>query len=177
MKDLWRSIAVELDCPIPAPHKLQEIHDTFEKDFIENLGLFPTVEMTLSALRERGLPLGIISDGDSLWQWKKLHSTGIDRFFEKENVCISIQSDLYSCKPSSANFRIVEERFNLLPHQLIYVGDKPWDILAANAAGWYSVFSAQSYDGDKERITMPQLNIEEPDRTIKTLSEILELVE
>lgn len=176
MPDLWRALALELGAEQPADHVLEDAMLQFEETFFATLSVLPTVTATLSSLRERGVPLGIVSDGDSSLQQRKLRATGLSEFFAPDNVMISIQSDYCNAKPSTSNLRRLQQRLGIQPCEAAYVGDKPRDILAANTAGWLSVLSTQAGDGDKTDWPFPSLAVQRPDLEIRTFAEILELV-
>lgn len=175
LPDLWRALAMELKRKPPGEDKLLEIRKQFEIEFFETISVLPTAEHTLAALAEQGIALGIISDGGDSIQLRKLRTTGLDKHFPIEQVIISIQSDLFSSKPSTANFRRMEKVLDLGPSQLAYVGDKPWDITAANVAGWRSIRTTQATDDSFDKWPYPALSVEKPDRVISTLSELVEM--
>ncbi|HUX06295.1 MAG TPA: HAD family hydrolase [Acidobacteriota bacterium] len=173
--DLWRSLAIELGADPPPHHRLEEAAELFDTVFFENLSTLPTVTHTLAALREGGVQIAVISDGDERLQQRKLRHTGLDHLFESDKVLISIQNDYYGAKPSTANFRTMEKRLGLLPHEMLYVGDKPWDIAAANAAGWTSVRTLQAGGDGANNWPLPALKVQTPDIVINTLSELLDI--
>lgn len=176
MPDLWRAIALELGIKVPPADDIADIQRLFELEFTARLELFSGVESTLEVLMARGLALGIISDGHAGWQWRKLKACGIDRFFPPDKVFISIQSDLHNCKPSTANFRRQERAQGLSPGEMVYVGDKPWDVLAANVAGWTSIHTVQALGGQHNGWPEGSLAIQTPHHRIGAMNEILELL-
>lgn len=175
LPDLWRALAMEMGRKPPSEDELLGIRKLFEIDFFETISVMPAVEHTLASLAERGFALGIISDGGESIQLRKLRTTGLDKHFPAGQVMISIQSDLFSSKPSTANFHRMEKVLDLRPEQIAYVGDKPWDITAANVAGWRSIRTTQASDGSPETWPSPSLAVEKPDRIIRTLSALLEM--
>lgn len=176
LQDIWRGVAIELGVDVPSEDELLTIQRKFGQEFTKNLHLFPTVEYTLKSLADSPVDVGIISDGDAGWQWRKMKTVGIDRFFDPEKVIITIQSDLASSKPSTANFRRQQKLFAARPNECVYIGDKPWDVLAANTAGWMSVRTTQAQTNENSLWTLPELQVLHPDRVINTLSEVLELI-
>ena len=176
LPDLWRALALELGLQNPTDDLLEGALKLFEETYFETLKPLPTVEQTLKELEERSLPVGIISDGDEELQWRKLRSTGLDRFFDPGFVIITIQSDIYSAKPSTANFCMMEKLLGFKPEDIAYVGDKPWDVAAANVAGWRSVRTRQVLEDRPDFWPDPALEIHKPDNVIYSFSELLELV-
>jgi HAD superfamily hydrolase (TIGR01549 family) len=175
LRDIWCALAIELGMERPQTAWLEQAEELFVSTFFENLAALETVAHTLEALRGRGKRLGIISDGDERLQLRKLHETGLDRFFVPEHVVVTIQNDYYGAKPSTANFRRMEKLLGLLPHEMLYAGDKHWDIAAANTAGWTSVRTLQA-DGDGAGDwPFPPLRVQMPDHEIRTFSELMEI--
>ena len=175
LPDLWKGICLEMDSEPPEEEYIKELHETFRQDFVTSLTLFPGTMNLLKTLKEQGKQLGVISDGDSKWQWCKLRKTGLDEIFNLDYVKISIQSDLYSCKPSTANYRFLQESFGLSPDEILYVGDKPKDVIGANVSGWFSVRTLEAFKEYPDPWPKPVLNIEKPDREITSISQILEI--
>ena len=173
LRDLWRALAIELGLAAPGQAALDGAAALFDEVFFDGLRALPTIESTLATLASRPVELGIISDGNEGLQRRKLRATGLDRFFAAERVIVTIQSDLSSAKPSAANFRRVEKLAGVRAREAAYVGDKPWDVAAANVAGWISVRSRQV--AGSGGWPSPPLAVQKPDLEIDTLSEILEM--
>ena len=174
LPDLWRALALEAGQENPSEETIEQALELFDKTFFNNFRLLPTVESTLSKLHALGAPMGIISDGDESLQRRKMEQTGIDRYFEPERVIVTIQSDIYSSKPSTRNFLRMEKILGIGAKKSIYVGDKPWDIAAANVAGWTSVRTRQALVGEPDSWPDGKLNIYIPDYVVEKCSEIME---
>lgn len=175
LPDLWRGICLEMGSEPPAEEFIKELHEKFRQDFVNSLSLFPGTMELLQSLKDQGKLLGVISDGDSRWQWCKLRKTGLDEIFDLNYVRISIQSDLYSCKPSTANFRSLQNAFGLKPEEILYVGDKPKDVIGAKVSGWYSVRTVEAFKEYPDPWPAPKLRIERPELVISAITELLEL--
>lgn len=90
---------------------------------------------TLSALRERGLTLGVISNFDYRL-YRILDGLGLSRWFDS----ITISSEAGYAKPSPRLFEIVLEQHGLTPAEAIHVGDSEHlDLAGASAAGMAAV--------------------------------------
>lgn len=92
---------------------------------------------TLASLKNRGVKMGIITDGRSLTQRNKINSLGLDRFIDPGLVFIS--EEIGADKLSGTAFRRTmvlcgpDEKF-------VYVGDNPGkDFLPGNRLGWLTV--------------------------------------
>ena len=86
---------------------------------------------TLQELHNAGLHLGVFSDYPTA---AKLDSLGVRRFFSLE-LCAT-DAEVNAFKPHPRGFLLACERWNLSPHQVLYVGDRhETDALGAAAAG------------------------------------------
>ena len=93
---------------------------------------FPGMAQTLTALRESGLKLGIVSNGETSFQRRNIEALGLEPLVDA--VLISEAEGLR--KPDAAMFRRAAERLHVSPEQCLFVGDNPEaDILGAHRAG------------------------------------------
>lgn len=98
-----------------------------------SIALSDEVENTLSALKEKGYVLGLITDGRSVQQRSKINALQLNRFFEADNVIIS--EEFGSEKPCEKNYRYFMDKYPKA--EFYYVGDNPKkDFIGANALGW-----------------------------------------
>jgi HAD superfamily hydrolase (TIGR01509 family) len=176
MKNMWSAIARELTGNPLDDEYLNYLQDLFETDFSDQIEPLDTVIQTLDSLKEMQMPVGIISDGDAAWQMHKLELSGLRKYFADEAINISIQSDLPACKPSSRNYRLHEQRTDLKGRELLYIGDKPWDIIGANNSGWTSVLTTQAWKDRDNHWPEPELELEKPDYTVEKMEQLLEVL-
>ena len=96
------------------------------------LQLFEDTLPTLNALRER-YRLFLITNGPALEQRRELHRLGLEPYFEP----VAIEGELGVGKPDPAIFQFVQERLNLAPQQILFVGNS-WahDVRGALQVGW-----------------------------------------
>ena len=88
---------------------------------------------TLSALKARGVELGLITDGRSLTQRNKIRALGLREFFADANIVVS--EEFGSEKPAARNYEFFMKKFP--DAEFLYVGDNPKkDFVAPNALGW-----------------------------------------
>ena len=91
----------------------------------------PEAPMLLTALRESGLELGVISNFDYRI-YGILEALGLTRHFDS----IIISSEAGYAKPAPEIFRIALQRHSLVPSQALHVGDsQALDVVGARAAG------------------------------------------
>lgn len=91
-----------------------------------NLKLYDDVRETLDALKEKGIKLGIISDGDVTRQKNKLKITGIENDFD----CVIItdelgNGDISYRKPDERSYIKMSETLGVDFSEMLYVGDNP----------------------------------------------------
>ena len=173
MTDLWRALAIDLDCDMPSGVFLEELSALFESTFFDSLRVLPTVVDTLEGLRDGGAKLGIISNGDEALQHRKLKVTGLEALFDNGLIAVTIQNDYYNAKPSSASFKRLERKLGLRPGEMLYVGDKPWDVAAANVAGWTSVRTTQVHPEDAW--PSPPMKVLQPDYSISEFAQLRDI--
>ncbi len=89
-----------------------------------HLKLYDDVRETLDALKEKGIRLGIISDGDVARQKNKLKITGIENDFD----CVIITDELGDIsyrKPDERSYIKMSETLGVDFSDMLYVGDNP----------------------------------------------------
>ncbi|MBO4374593.1 MAG: HAD family hydrolase [Lachnospiraceae bacterium] len=91
-----------------------------------DLKLYDDVRETLDALKEKGIKLGIISDGDVARQKNKLKITGIENDFD----CVIItdelgNGDISYRKPDERSYIKMSETLGVDFSDMLYVGDNP----------------------------------------------------
>ena len=99
--------------------------------------LVPAVAAALSRLRAKGVPLGIITNGDALGQRRKLESTGLDRLVDH---CI-VSGEFGADKPDPSIFDAMCEALELDAARSWFIGDNPvCDVWGAHRAGFRTVW-------------------------------------
>ena len=98
---------------------------------------------TLRALRAAGKCLGIVTNGQTQWQTRKLEGLGLGSFFD--TVLISEAEGIR--KPDARIFRRALERCGVdQPADAMFVGDQPdVDVAGAHAAGLVAVWKRVPY--------------------------------
>ena len=111
------------------------LFDDYLQLYEENWALFPEVQSVLKDLSS--FSLGIISNGDSQQQRRKLELTGIVGSFS----VILISGDIGVAKPSPNIFLHACRQAGLLPNQCCHVGDHVQeDALAAHKTGLLGIW-------------------------------------
>ncbi|WP_031518019.1 HAD-IA family hydrolase [Desulfofalx alkaliphila] len=93
-----------------------------------------TMEM-LARLREQGIVMGVVTSKSTKVAQRSIDFLGMDKYMQ---VLIGAQ-DVDKHKPQPEPIFAALERLKRRPEQTMYVGDSPFDIMAAKAAGVKSV--------------------------------------
>lgn len=97
---------------------------------------------TLQALRSAGKALGIITNGETQWQTRKLEGLGLGGFFDV--VLISEAEGVK--KPDAAIFHRALDRIGVAAADAMFVGDHPEiDVRGAHDAGLVAVWKRVPY--------------------------------
>lgn len=118
--------------------------------------------------------LGIVSDGLLVSQKAKTVALGLNRLFD-EIVLTDVWGKEY-WKPHCRAFGFLEQRFELLPREMVYIGDNPEkDFIAPKARGWVTfrlrVPGQLRFDADTN---VAEAQADQVVGSIKELSELLE---
>jgi HAD superfamily hydrolase (TIGR01509 family) len=97
---------------------------------------------TLRTLRSLGIKLGIITNGPSVWQHRKIEAAGISPLFD----AIVISGNEGVEKPDPRIFALALERCGATAAESMFIGDHPVaDIGGAKAAGLVPVWKRKEY--------------------------------
>jgi putative hydrolase of the HAD superfamily len=90
----------------------------------------------LAELRERGVPVGIVTNG-SVAQWDKLHHMRLHDVTD----CIVVSADHGADKPEPSIFLAAAQRLGVSPESILFVGDHVEnDVLGAQAVGMHAAW-------------------------------------
>ena len=132
---------------------------------LKHLGLREGAHRALERLRGR-YRLGLITNGPSALQWNKVNRLQLHPRFDD----VVVSDDVGVRKPDPAIFAGPLRRFNVAPHEALYVGDRlEYDVQGAHNAGIASVWlnaRGESFDG---RYPRPELEIAHLDQLLAWL--------
>jgi HAD superfamily hydrolase (TIGR01549 family) len=146
------------------------VAQAFQQQYEKNQGqlkMFPEVPEVVKALKEKGIVVGMITNGPVEHQHKKISSLGLNSHIPTNLIFVS--DGVGVAKPNPDIFHHVRERVNIVPQRILYVGDS-WenDIVGPTTAGWQSLWF-------NHRKREPETN-HKPLAVIHNLSSILDYI-
>ncbi len=142
----------------------EEMADAFQELKPVTIELVPGAVDTLRFLREWGVSLGMITNGDADVQWAKVRNAGLEPLFDS----ILVAGDFGVAKPDSRVFHRTLDQLHVAPDQAWMVGDNLTnDIGGAQAVGIYGVWVDWRDRG------LPDDSAVMPDRIIRSIVELV----
>lgn len=123
---------------------------------------------TLLALKQMGLKLGIITDGDPVKQWEKILRTEIEDYFDD----VLISDFVGVKKPHPKIFQKALKKFEVEPHEAVMVGDRLYsDIYGAKSAGMTTIWFKYGKYANRELDYLKYADFQ-----VRSLEEVVEIV-
>lgn len=114
----------------------------FQAVYARNQANLTVPELTaqlLDELKAKGIQLGVITNGPSAHQWKKVTALNVIRWMPQKNLIVS--GDIGIIKPNRGIFDIAKERAGVAEDEIWFVGDSYLnDIVGAKGAGWNALW-------------------------------------
>ncbi|MGH7367469.1 MAG: HAD family hydrolase [Candidatus Rokuibacteriota bacterium] len=130
----------------------------------ERMTLFPGVSSALEALRARGVPLGMVTNGDATHQRRKIAQHDLERFFD----VIVVEGEMGVGKPEEVVYRYALSKLRVKPEDAWMVGDNlEWDVLAPQRLGLRGIWVDGPGQGLPKSCSMA------PHRIIRAFAELL----
>ncbi len=102
---------------------------------LSDIHIPPGMRRLLGECRDRGIFLGIISNGQSARQRGKARALGTEAFLPDDHIMIT--GDIGIHKPDPRVFEAYADKFDLDPSLSVYVGDNfTNDVKCPHDAGW-----------------------------------------
>jgi putative hydrolase of the HAD superfamily len=138
------------------------------QDFAERrwkaMTLFPGVRETLEQLKQRRVPLALVTNGDATHQRRKVEQHDLERFFD----VILIEGEFGTGKPDESVYRHVLAALDVEAADAWMVGDHlEWDVAAPQRLGLRGVWV------DVEGQGLPEPSPVVPYRIIRRFGELL----
>ena len=144
------------------------VADAIAKDYrgrrFEALAPYPGAIETLEALRSRGMPLALITNGGSFTQRRSIERFDLARFFE----CIVVEGEFGCGKPDERVFHHALSAVTCDPGDAWMIGDNlEADIATPVRLGMHAIWVDEMGDG------LPADTAVAPHRTIRAIRELL----
>lgn len=115
--------------------KFQEIYEKMQGE----ISTSNTILNLLADCQKNNITLGIITNGPSKHQRKKLTTLGLNTYFPEKNIIVS--GDLKVAKPEREIFDYAKKIMELDLQETYFIGDSfPNDIVGAHNAGWKMIW-------------------------------------
>ena len=106
---------------------------------LENITMLDEMRMTLDFLKEKNVRMGIITNGPTEHQLKKVKKLGLYDYVDPKHVIVSQATGFQ--KPEKEIFNLAAEQFDMNPSTTLYVGDSyDNDVMGAFNSGWHSMW-------------------------------------
>lgn len=128
---------------------------------------YPALLETLSAISDRGITVGIVTNKRLARMLKDFEFLGID---PELFACLVTADDTAERKPHPAPVLLGLARCGLAAEDSWYVGDGPQDVLAGAAAGTRTAGAAYGYYGKA------RLDDHGPDHVLGSLTDLLDII-
>jgi putative hydrolase of the HAD superfamily len=141
------------------------VAEAFAASRWERMELFPGVRGTLTRLREREIPLALVTNGDRRQQRRKIERYDLARFFD----VVVIEGEFGVGKPEEAVYRHVLGALAVPPAAAWMVGDHlDWDVAAPQRLGLRAAWV------DAQGRGLPEGSPVRPDRVLRAFTELLD---
>ena len=146
----------------------EEITDTIHYAFTKDAIPYDFTYEVLYKLRSQGYKVGLITNGTSKVQRKKLELLEISDCFDE----IVISGEVGVRKPDTAIFDIMAQRLGIPANELLYVGDNPInDVDASRQAGYIPVW-VRAYPWHCPEIEKCELQIDDVSHIFEILEQL-----
>ena len=103
------------------------------------ISLYPEAKALLTTLKNKGIRLGMITDGRPEGQRAKIAALGIEEYFEKIIITDELGGISFR-KPNPIAFEMMQTHFGVPYSEMVYIGDNPKkDFIAPDALGMDSI--------------------------------------
>lgn len=149
---------------IEAPALANKMADSYAVEREEALQPFPGAVEALHHLRDQGVRLALITNGNAKAQRRKIDRFELGPLFD----CIIIEGEFGVGKPDESVYLHALTQLNVEPEETWMIGDDlEWDVAAPQRLGIYGVWLDFTGSG------LPENSPVHPDRIIGSLSELL----
>lgn len=171
LRTLGQPLRAQFGYLVDSAEEVQAMVDTYvEHNLREHERLirsFPGVARTLVALRDKGVPLGVVTSKAGAGTARSLAACALpETLFD----VIITSDEPVPHKPDPAPVRLALERLKAPPETAAYVGDSVWDMRAGHGAGVTTVAALWGPFSERE------LAIERPHIMLDAIGDVLHYV-
>jgi HAD superfamily hydrolase (TIGR01549 family) len=146
------------------PEQAARIVEDYVQARVESVELRPGIQSMLK--RFAHFKRGLITNGPSQMQWRKIDKLGLRDEFD----AIIVSGDRGIHKPDLVIFQAMTKALHVEPHEVVYVGDSLYDdMMGAKRAGWWAIWFNTGH-------RQPDPEDAEPDFEISSLDELSDLL-
>lgn len=122
----------------------EQLLEDYISNFQHHCTPFPHMEYVLQELKNRGLLLGMITNGFTKFQLLNISALEIEKYMDI--ILVSEQEGLK--KPHAEIFLRALERLRVSPEESVYVGDHPEnDVIGARNVGMHAIWKKDTFWG------------------------------
>lgn len=152
---------------VPDDELGNKIGDEYSQIRDKRLHLFPGTRVTLQTLKQRGIPMCMVTNGQTHLQRRKIERFRLEPYFEG----ILVEGELGYGKPDERVFNRALEILDTSAEEAWVIGDNyEWEVVAPKRLGFTTVWV------DKRKTGPPADAAIRPDAMIDVFSELLDLV-
>jgi len=154
-RDTWSVLSDMLHSPDPmaaaakiGPQQLADYVFLYRNHY-PSIALDPAALNLLTELKNRGIPMAMITDGRAVGQRNKYLALGLERFIPAERLLISEETGAEKTEPLA-----FEKMMRICPDekQWFYIGDNPAkDFIHPNALGWTTIMLRDNFNENIHR--------------------------
>ena len=135
-KNVFNTVLDKLDIE----YKIEDIKEliNYYRGHMPNIKLYDDAKHILDVLKNKGIKLGMITDGYKITQRNKLEVLGIGEYFEHIVVTDELGREFW--KPHKKPYEIIKDKLGLEYENMVYVGDNILkDFITANKLGMNTI--------------------------------------
>ena len=156
------------DMGIPFTTEQAVLFQTKYKDNQSRLHVSSVLTELLDKCAEKGIKMGVITNGPYAHQVRKFYTLGLDKWFSMDQLIVS--AGVGVAKPDIRIFQMAEEKWGMIPEQTYMIGDSlENDIQGARNAGWKTIWM------NHHRYSVPK-SMKAPDYIVYTEEEMKNLI-
>ncbi|MEO1770342.1 HAD family hydrolase [Candidatus Enterococcus ferrettii] len=166
----------ELNYPTISDDTALAFQEVYEKE-LDTIVMHQEVRKALDFLQEQEIALGIITNGPTDHQHKKIMQLDLLNWVHPDHVIIS-QATGYE-KPDKEIFKLAEKQFDLVPEKTLYIGDNfDNDVAGSKSAGWKALwFNHRQRKLSKETLPIHDIELTAFEQLLPALKQLVQTEE